>query len=594
MAAHAERPGNVRIVDTPSFGGGGVNSPGYPLVTTDAGVTIFQTVFGKIMGGTPNQTFPILPAGMAIEGGGKIHRDASFIVMAINRRGDIVFEQEFFDNTDCQLHRGIYLLSGSKIFPLMEDGDAAPGGGKFALHLDSKYQETFASISNNGQHVVFLSKLEGGEGAGLFHWEIRKGRLVATRIAAPGEPSPDGGKLIDLMDVRPLVNNGGVVLFATHSSGFHQNSRYPWYFIDGEKRGIIPGSNGAADLIFNDEGKILLLHDGYHGGDLGNENSLALGTVDHLENIAVAGDKAPRGGGVFNTFEFPMLDAAGNVAFTAGLDHGKRQDASQGVYQWTKGGLKTILLTSDLIPPGSQPQERLGPITPRTLGVSLGQVHVLIPSGGSLSGFSDKIPGMILRGDGHDLKRIIEVGDTLEGGRVSFIQSPGLGGLGGGSPLGELSFNNGQGAMNARGQFAYMVYTERRGPGIYAYPFRKTPEIAVQQPAGNPLKDGQTHKSFGGATVGTPGRLKTFTIKNTGAAPLTGLAVSKNGADAGAFTLTQPTATTLEPGVATTFKVLFHPKSAGPCRAEVHVLSNDKDEKSFDISVTGAGISPPG
>lgn len=590
MAAQAERPGNVRIVDTASLGDGGVNSPGYPLVTTDAGVTIFQTELGEIMGGTPNQIFPILPAGMAIEGGGKIHRNASFIVMAINHRGDIVFEQDFFDKTDCQWQRGIYLLSGGKIFPLVENGEAAPGGGKFVLHLDSKDQETFVSISNNGQQLVFLSKLDEGENKGLFRGEIRKGRLVVTRIAATGEPASHGGKLIDFMDDQPLVNNGGVVLFATHSSGFQQNSGYPWYFIDGEKRGIVPGSDGAADLIFNDEGKILLLHDGYQGGDLGNEDSLALGTVDHMENIAVAGDKAPRGGGVFNTFESPMLDAAGNVAFTVGLDHGDRQDATHGVYQWTKGGLKTILLTSDLIPPGSQPPERLGSITPRTLGVYLGQVHVLIPSGGGLSGFSDKVPGMILRGDGHDLKRIIKAGDTVEGVRVSFIEPPGVGGLGGGLPLGELGFNNGQGAMNARGQFAYMVYTERRGTGIYAYPFRKAPEIAVQQPAGNRLKDGEARKSFGDVSVSTPGSLKTFTIKNTGAATLTGLAVSKSGENAGDFIISKPAVTSLEPGARTTFTVRFHPKTASLSRAEVHVLSNDKDEKSFDISVTGTGL----
>ena len=115
------------------------------------------------------------------------------------------------------------------------------------------------------------------------------------------------------------------------------------------------------------------------------------------------------------------------------------------------------------------------------------------------------------------------------------------------------------------------------------------PEIVVQQPAKSNLIDGKTKKSFGTVKLGKK-VVKTFTIKNTGTAPLKGLALTKNGANAKDFVATAPGVATLAPGATTTFKVTFKPKAKGTRNAAIHIKSNDKDENPFDINLSGQAV----
>lgn len=115
-------------------------------------------------------------------------------------------------------------------------------------------------------------------------------------------------------------------------------------------------------------------------------------------------------------------------------------------------------------------------------------------------------------------------------------------------------------------------------------------EISVQQPVGTELTDGSSKKSFGKVKIGKAGTPKTFTLKNTGNAPLIGLALSKSGPNASDFTLSPLVKTTLAPGASLTFKTTFKPKARGVKAAIIKLKSNDKDESSFDIPVTGSAI----
>lgn len=117
----------------------------------------------------------------------------------------------------------------------------------------------------------------------------------------------------------------------------------------------------------------------------------------------------------------------------------------------------------------------------------------------------------------------------------------------------------------------------------------KGPEINIQQPAGSELTDNQGKKSFGTAKVGKKGIAKTFTIKNTGTTKLDKVAVSLGGKNAGDFTITAPGKTSLAPGASTTFKATFKPQATGTKNAVVKIKSNDKDESTFDVKVTGLG-----
>jgi Lamin Tail Domain/Abnormal spindle-like microcephaly-assoc'd, ASPM-SPD-2-Hydin len=120
--------------------------------------------------------------------------------------------------------------------------------------------------------------------------------------------------------------------------------------------------------------------------------------------------------------------------------------------------------------------------------------------------------------------------------------------------------------------------------------FVNAPEIAVQQPVGSELVDGTAKKSFGTVKVGKSSTAKTFTIRNTGKANLTGLALTKAGKHAKDYIITAPAKTLLTPGTSTTFKVTFKPTAKGTRNAVIRLKSNDANENPFDISLTGAAV----
>ncbi|MES2920257.1 MAG: leucine-rich repeat protein [Verrucomicrobiota bacterium] len=118
------------------------------------------------------------------------------------------------------------------------------------------------------------------------------------------------------------------------------------------------------------------------------------------------------------------------------------------------------------------------------------------------------------------------------------------------------------------------------------------PEIDIQQPVGGKLVDGTAKKSFGTAKVRRAGTSKIFTIKNTGTATLTGLAITKTGSHKGDFIVTTPFKSSVAPSTATTFKVTFMPHGVGTRNASIQIISNDANEHPFDIKLTGLGVTP--
>jgi hypothetical protein len=97
---------------------------------------------------------------------------------------------------------------------------------------------------------------------------------------------------------------------------------------------------------------------------------------------------------------------------------------------------------------------------------------------------------------------------------------------------------------------------------------------------------------FGNQSIGTASVAKTFTIKNTGTAPLTISGVSVNGGQAANFTVnTSGMLTTVPVNGQTTFRVTFTPSSLGAKQTTLRVLNNDSDEGSFYIRLTGVGIN---
>ncbi|MEI6176223.1 MAG: S8 family serine peptidase [Verrucomicrobiota bacterium] len=115
------------------------------------------------------------------------------------------------------------------------------------------------------------------------------------------------------------------------------------------------------------------------------------------------------------------------------------------------------------------------------------------------------------------------------------------------------------------------------------------PEIAVEQPVGTDLTDGSATINFGSVSTGNSSSAFTFTIRNTGTANLTGLALTKSGTHSADYTLGSLGATTLASGASTTFTATFTPGSLGARTASIQIASNDSNENPFDINLTGTG-----
>ncbi|HMJ89446.1 MAG TPA: choice-of-anchor D domain-containing protein, partial [Candidatus Acidoferrum sp.] len=128
-----------------------------------------------------------------------------------------------------------------------------------------------------------------------------------------------------------------------------------------------------------------------------------------------------------------------------------------------------------------------------------------------------------------------------------------------------------------------------QGTGVAA------PEIAVftgaTTNAGSARTDNVGTNAFANTAVGSSSAAQTFTVKNIGTANLTGLVLTKAGANASEFILGSLGATTLAPQATTAFTVTFSPTTAGTRSAVVNIASNDGDENPFSINVSGVGLA---
>lgn len=119
-----------------------------------------------------------------------------------------------------------------------------------------------------------------------------------------------------------------------------------------------------------------------------------------------------------------------------------------------------------------------------------------------------------------------------------------------------------------------------------------TPEIKIEA-VGKNLKSGESFVNLGSSQTSTRGETRTFTISNIGSVDLEKLALVKNGVDASDFIVSALKTTTLAPGKSTTFNVTFKPSASGIRWAAIHITSNDADERSFSIGLTGKGTNKP-
>jgi len=119
------------------------------------------------------------------------------------------------------------------------------------------------------------------------------------------------------------------------------------------------------------------------------------------------------------------------------------------------------------------------------------------------------------------------------------------------------------------------------------------PGISVTRNDGTRLISGSGNIPFANTIVGTPAVAENLTIQNLGQVDLTGLKLSIEGSNPSDFTVDSLATTTLAPSAGTAFKITFKPTATGARRATLNITSNDPDEPSFLLNLTGTGIVIP-
>ncbi|HTG45701.1 MAG TPA: choice-of-anchor D domain-containing protein, partial [Verrucomicrobiae bacterium] len=121
-----------------------------------------------------------------------------------------------------------------------------------------------------------------------------------------------------------------------------------------------------------------------------------------------------------------------------------------------------------------------------------------------------------------------------------------------------------------------------------------TPQIVVEQPAGAPLTNATASLDFGAVSFRTNSALP-LVIKNVGRVSLTITNIAITGPAADEFSVVGNSLSfVLTPGSSRAFNLLFRPgTSVGTRSALLHVFSNDPDESSFDIILSGLALPPP-
>jgi hypothetical protein len=123
------------------------------------------------------------------------------------------------------------------------------------------------------------------------------------------------------------------------------------------------------------------------------------------------------------------------------------------------------------------------------------------------------------------------------------------------------------------------------------------PEIDVAYLADS-IDDGETEPTasegtaFGNVLLFTDSPVHTFTIRNTGNAPLqlTGSPrVQVLGDDAGEFVVVNQPAAVVAPGATTSFSIVFRPAADGLRQAVVSIDSDDLDEGEYRFAIEGVG-----
>jgi len=116
-------------------------------------------------------------------------------------------------------------------------------------------------------------------------------------------------------------------------------------------------------------------------------------------------------------------------------------------------------------------------------------------------------------------------------------------------------------------------------------------DIRVEQPSGTPVLDGESRDI--GVSVDGEATSLDFVILNLGGVALSGISISKSGADAADFTVTSAPSGTIATSASTMFTVEFATTSTGLKTAQIQIANSSVDPAlaSYEIDLVGLGLS---
>lgn len=319
---------------------------------------------------------------------------------------------------------GIYKHDGSALANLARTNTGVPEGNGWFNSFDNPLQ-----LNSSGQvaFVAFVSTISGGTAdvAGIY---LHDGSALVNRVRT-NTSVPEGNGTFGSLAVTPVLNNSAQLAFwaalANTSGGTTDDSGI--YFHNGsalvnrarENAGV-PEGNGS----FNSFGRLPSLNDLGHVAFMANLKNTSGGTADdggiYLHNGSTLLNRArentgvPEGNGSFSSLGSPILNSAGQVAFSADLKStsGGTLDDS-GIYLHNGTGVVNLARENADVPEGDGSFRLFRDLTLNGLGQVVFSAVLRNTSG--LATINDSI---YLADDIEQLK-VIRSGDALAGKTVS-------------------------------------------------------------------------------------------------------------------------------------------------------------------------------
>lgn len=222
----------------------------------------------------------------------------------INDAGDVLFISDV-NGGDSRRALFLYQAASGQIIKIAAVGDASPIGGTFGAVGPG-------SINNNGKIVFLASPVSETVNSDLFMWD----NGVVTKVAALGDPAPEGGTFSGL---------------GTESFGFQDGTFIP--------TGPVPDINDSDQIAF----RAIVT-----GGSTGRGIIVRTGKVDDW--YVKVPDTTPIGGTYFD-LQAPSINNAGHIAFFADY-HPTPDTTNSGWFAGAPGNWRKVVVFFDPVDGG--------------------------------------------------------------------------------------------------------------------------------------------------------------------------------------------------------------------------------------------------